>query len=319
MKKLFFFLLSVTAVISACNQVGRHENNNDHDSDEVQEHAMPSGQKAIFAQITDLPAGIETIFGKEPSKENGSYKFSFPRTDLKVTDGGIIIDSRLAFTTWFAFMPGQNSHNAMLMGDMVLLETELPAVEKKLAEEGIDITAIHNHLIGESPKIMYLHVSAMGDPVDLCNKLKVALMLTKTPLKAIFNDTAVDVDWGQTEAILGLKGKRNGPVLSFGIPREERITENGMELPPGFGISTGIAFQKVGKEAAITGDFVLMAGEVNPVVKALTQNGITVTAIHNHMLEDNPHLFMMHFWGVGNPETLAKGLKAAIDKTNSQI
>lgn len=319
MKTLFFYLLIATALLSGCTGNGRQ--GTDNDSDEVQEHTMSSGPKTAFAQITDLPQGIGIIFGKEPSKSKGFYKFSFPRTDLKVTAPGLAgtIDPRLAFTTWFAFAPEQDGNQAMLMGDMVLLENELPAVEKKLVEEGINITAIHNHLLGESPKVMYLHVGAMGDPVNLSNKLKAALTLTDTPLKPNFNDTTKNVDWGQAEAILGLKGKRTGPVLSFGIPRKERITENGMELPPGFGISTGVAFQKEGDKAAITGDFVLIADEVNPVLKVLTQNGITVTAIHNHMLKDDPRLFMMHFWAVGNPETLAKGLKEALDKTNSEM
>lgn len=317
MKKLLFCLLLITVALSACNESGRSDKDHDKDSDEMQGHGMQSGTKTSFAKITSLPAGIEAIFGKEPSMENGFYKFSFPRTDLKVIADGINIDPRLAFTTWFAFMPEQNSSKAMLMGDMVLLETELPAVEKKLEEEGIDITAIHNHLLNESPKVMYLHVGAMGDPADLCNKLKEVLALTGTPLKATFNDPSGKVDWGNTEQILGLTGKQNGPVLSFGVPRKEKLTEGGMELPSGFGVSTGIAFQKVGDKAAITGDFVLMANEVNPVAKALTQNGITVTAIHNHMLEDDPRLFMMHFWAVGNPEDLARGLKAALDKTHS--
>lgn len=318
MKKMLLSLLTLTSVFAACNESARHEKANEQDSDEMQQQVRPPAAKTTFARIENLPAGIETIFGKAPSKENGFYKFSFPRSDLKVRADGISIDPRLAFTTWFSFMPSKDQQSAMLMGDMVLLETELPAVEKKLEAEGIDITAIHNHLLNESPKVMYLHVSAMGDPLTLCRKLKDALALTATPMKATFKDPTSTVDWGQTETILGLKGKANGPVLSFGVPRKEKLTEGGMELPSGFGVSTGIAFQKAGNKAAITGDFVLIASEVNPVAKALTGNGITVTAVHNHMLDDSPRLFMMHFWAVGDPETLAKGLKAALDQTNSQ-
>lgn len=318
MKKIFLYALLVMTIFAGCRGNGAHENQNDHDSDEMTSNGQSPG-KTTFTTIQNLPAGIETIFGKTPSKQKGFYKFSFPRADLKVTADGITIDPRLAFTTWFSFMPVKDSAHAMLMGDMVLLESELPAVEKKLSKENIQITAIHNHLIGESPKVMYLHVSAMGDPIDLCNKLKAALALTNTPMKANFNNSPAEVNWGQTEAILGLKGKRKGLVLSFGVPRKERITENGMELPPGFGISTGIGFQKIGNKAAITGDFVLLADEVNPVAASLMQNGISVTAIHNHMLKDDPRLFMMHFWAVGNPENLARGLKAALDKTNSQM
>lgn len=320
MKRVSFYLITAAVMaLVACSSNSRHDrdNDNDEDSGDKQEQVMPS--KTNFSKIENLPTGIEAVFGKTPSKNNGFYKFSFPRTDLKVVADGITIDPRLAFTSWFAFMPAKDSSKAMLMGDIVLLESELPAVEKKLAEEGIEITAIHNHLIGESPKVMYLHVGGMGNPVDLSNKLKAALALTATPMQATFKDQAGQVDWSNIEQIIGLKGKQNGPILSFGIPRKEKITEDGMELPSGFGISTGIAFQKSGNKTAITGDFVLMADEVNPVAKALIQHGITVTAIHNHMLTDNPRLFMMHFWAVDDPEALARGLKAALDKTNSQM
>ena len=319
MKRLPFYLIAAaTMVLAACSSNSRHGRDNDNDEDSGnKEQVMPS--KTDFSKIETLPAGIEAVFGKAPSKNNGFYKFSFPRTDLKVVADGITIDPRLAFTSWFAFMPTSDSSKAMLMGDMVLLESELPAVEKKLTEEGIEITAIHNHLIGESPKVMYLHVGGMGNPVDLSNKLKAALTLTATPMQATFKDQTGQVNWGNVEQIMGLKGKQNGPILSFSIPRKEKTTEDGMEIPSRFGISTGIAFQKVGNKTAITGDFVLMADEVNPVAKALIQNGITVTAIHNHMLTDSPRLFMMHFWAIGDPETLAKGLKAALDKTNSQM
>jgi hypothetical protein len=209
--------------------------------------------------------------------------------------------------------------DAMLMGDIVLLENELPKVERKLIEEGISVTAIHNHLLNEKPKIMYLHVDAMGDPMVLSQKLKAVISLTSTPFKASFKDPAGGIKWDSVELIIGLKGKPAGPVLSFGIPRKEEVKADGTVIPPGFGIATGIGFQKVGDKAAITGDFVLMDGEVAPVTAALLQHGITVTAIHNHMVMDSPRLFMMHFWAFGKPEELARGLKAAIDKTNSKF
>jgi Domain of Unknown Function (DUF1259) len=280
---------------------------------------MQNDKPASFSKIESFPAGIDSVFGKEPSKEVGYYKFSFPRADLKVQLDGVTIDSRLAFTTWFAFAPTKDGKDAMLMGDMVLLETELPKVEKKLIEDGINVTAIHNHLLNEKPKIMFLHVDAMGDPLFLSQKLKDVLSLTSTPLKASFKDQAGEIKWDGVEQIIGAKGKPAGPVLSFGIPRKEGVKADAMDIPPGFGIATGIGFQKVGDRAAITGDFVLMDKEVGPVTTALVQNGITVTAIHNHMITDSPRLFMMHFWAVGKPDDLARGLKAAIDKTNSKL
>ncbi|MBF9252156.1 DUF1259 domain-containing protein [Pontibacter sp. 172403-2] len=315
MKKLNLFILLPAVLLSACNGNKAQDNNaGNNDSAHVEQAAEP----ATFSKIENLPAGIDTIFGKAPSKEEGFYKFSFPRTDLHVKLDGVSIDPRLAFTTWFAFMPEQNSEQAMLMGDMVLLEKELPAVEKKLQESGIAITAIYNHLLNENPKIMYLHVGGTGDPVALSKKLKEALSLTGTPLQLSFNDTAENTDWKDVEQLMGMQGKVNGPVLSFGIPRKETVAMGNMPIPKGFGIGTGLAFQKVGDKAAITGDFVLLADEVNPVIKALNNNGITVTALHNHMLDEDPRLFMMHFWAVGNPADLAKGLKAAVDKTDSK-
>ncbi|MHB1922148.1 MAG: DUF1259 domain-containing protein [Chitinophagaceae bacterium] len=319
MKKVIFYLFtSGFLILSACNGQRDQNQGNDQDSDQVQAAVQAPIASPAFQKITLLPAGIDTIFGKSPSKEMGFYKFSFPRTDLQIKWKGITLDPRLALTSWFSLMPVTGQQNVMLMGDLALLETELPAVEKKLEQEGIDITAIHNHLLEESPKVMFLHVSAMGDPVALSEKMKIALTLTKTPFKPVFHDLGKMPDWTKVEKRMGAKGMAAGPVISFGIPRNEQITENGMLLPPGFGVATGIGFQQVGNQAIITGDFVLMAAEVNPVAKTLMENGITVTAIHNHMLNDHPHLFMMHFLAMGNPEVLASEIYMALAKTNSK-
>ena len=317
MKKLLILCSTSLLLLFAChNESSDHDEKNEHDSTM---NKMQNDKPASFSKIESLPAGIDSVFGKEPSKEVGYYKFSFPRADLKVQLDGVTIDSRLAFTTWFAFAPTKDGKDAMLMGDMVLLETELPKVEKKLIEDGINVTAIHNHLLNEKPKIMYLHVDAMGDPLILSQKLRDVLSLTSTTLKASIKDQPGEIKWDSVEQIIGAKGKPAGPVLSFGIPRKEGVKADAMDIPPGFGIATGIGFQKVGDRAAITGDFVLMDKEVGPVTTALVQNGITVTALHNHMITDSPRLFMMHFWAVGKPDDLARGLKAAIDKTNSKL
>ena len=157
---------------------------------------------------------------------------------------GVTIDFRLAFTTWFAFAPMKEGKDAMLMGDMVLLENELPRVERKLIEDGINVTAIHNHLLNEKPKIMYLHVDAMGDPLILSQKLRDVLSLTSTTLKASIKDQPGEIKWDSVEQIIGAKAKPTGPVLSFGIPRKEQVKADGMDIPAGFGIATGIGFQK---------------------------------------------------------------------------
>ena len=280
---------------------------------------LETGTKRAFTKIAKLPAGIENIFGKMPSKENGFYKFSFPRTDLNVSLNGIKIDPRFAFTTWFAFMPQDSAGSSgMLMGDVVLLESEFKNVLKKLDEKGVDISAIHNHLLGENPKIMYLHAMAMGNPQDLFERLKVILSVTATPLKANFTDTATTMDWGKTEDTLGYKGKHEGSILKFSIPRKERIKDAGIELPENFGVNTTFNFQRVGSKAAITGDFVLIPSEVNTVQKMLTRGNILVTALHSHMLFEQPRLFFMHFWAVDDPEKLAAVLHDVLTSTNHE-
>jgi hypothetical protein len=204
-----------------------------------------------------------------------------------------------------------------MMGDLVLLDSEVPKVIKKLTEENLQVTAIHNHLINETPAVKYVHYHGEGDPVTLAKEIKAVLEVTATPMTASAKTPTPKIDWSKVTAILG-PGKENGKLLQYTFPRNEKLTESGMEMPPSMGMATSINFQMDANRAATTGDFVLLADEVNPVVKALVENGITPTAIHTHMLHDDPHLFMMHFWAVGDPEKLATGLKAALDKTNSK-
>jgi hypothetical protein len=208
----------------------------------------------------------------------------------------------------------------MMMGDLVLLDTEEGAVVAKLVAFKLSITAIHNHLTNEKPAIKYIHFSGTGDPLQLATSIKSVLAITGTPLSAPTAQTQIfNPDWSKVEAILGKSGKHNGHLLQYSFPRREKLMESGMEMPAAMGMATGINFQMDGSNAGITGDFVLLADEVNPVVKALNENGIVVTAIHNHMLYDAPRLFMLHFWAVNDPEKLAIGLKAALEKTGSKL
>jgi hypothetical protein len=224
----------------------------------------------------------------------------------------------LALSSWLGFI--SMGHETMVMGDMVLLDTEVAPVVAKLVAAHLSLTAMHNHLVNEKPAIKYIHISGSGDALQLAAAIKSVLAVTGTPLTAPAASAAGSTpDWSKVEAILGKSGKHNGQLLQYSFPRKEKLLENGMEMPPAIGMATGINFQMDGAAAGITGDFVLLADEVNPVVKALTENGIAVTAIHNHMLYDDPRLFMMHFWAVSDPEKLAIGLKAALDKTNSRL
>lgn len=241
---------------------------------------------------------LEQIFGRKGKMQDSVFKVTFPRSDLKVKVGEVLIEPGFALTGWLAFKPHGNE--TMMMGDLVLLDTEVPQAISKLSSSGIEITGLHNHLINEMPSVMYLHVAGHGEPTKLAENVKEALAQTSTPLtqpSGIPQPSAFD--WSKVEAIMGQKGHRSGNLLQFNILRAETIKESNMVIPPFMGVASPINFQAVGKNAATTGDFVLLANEVNPVVRALTEHGITVTAIHNHMLVESPRLFFLHFWGGG--------------------
>jgi hypothetical protein len=248
----------------------------------------------------------------------GVYRVGFPRTDLKVTLDGVDIKPGFALGGWLAFE--KMGAEAMVMGDLVLTEEEVNPVMAKLLAGGIDITAIHNHLLRNRPFTMYMHVYGRGDPVKLAAALHDGLAQSKTPLTAAAPPAApppIEFDTAAIDEVLGVKGKNNGGIYQFSIRRAEPIKDGGMEVPEAMGSAIAINFEPTGgNKAAITGDFVLIASEVNPVLRALRANGIEVTAIHNHMLDDQPHLYFMHFWANDDAKKLAQGLKEALAKIN---
>jgi hypothetical protein len=209
----------------------------------------------------------------------------------------------------------------MLMGDLVLAEDEVSPVMLALQENGLQITALHNHVLHETPRVMYMHIAGQGDAVKLADAVKKVISLTKTPAPAQPPSAppALEMDTAAIDPILGHKGKVNGSVYQIGVPRAEKIIEAGMTVPGSMGLATALNFQPTGAgKAAITGDFVLLGSEVNPVIQALRQNGIQVTALHNHMLQEEPRPFFVHFfWANDDVVKLAKGLRAALDNTNS--
>ena len=262
---------------------------------------------------------VESAMGRSGQPQPGDVmKFAMPRKDLHVTLGGVTIKPALALGSWAAFK--QSTEGAMVMGDLVLTEDEVQPVMAKLQEGGIQEAAIHNHLIGESPRVMYMHIASHGDAVQMAKAIDEALALTKTPPPDATPAASADLgfDQKQVEQVLGHAGKVNGGVLQVGVPRAESISDLGMNVPPSMGVATALNFQPTESgRAAITGDFVLLASEVNPVLRALRQNGMAVTALHSHMLSEQPRLFFMHFWANDDALRLAKGLRAALDKTNS--
>jgi len=263
---------------------------------------------------------VDQALGKSGALQpDGAYKVGLPRGDLRVTVGEVVVKPSLALGSWVAFKQVSDSQ-AMLMGDLVLLESEVGPVIGKLQERGIEQTALHNHLQHESPHIMYLHIVGRGDPVMLAAAVHSALTLTKTPFGT--SATAAPaapfgLDTAQIAQTLGYHGKVNGGVYQVGVARAESIAVDGIAIPPSMGLATAINFQPTGKgKAAITGDFVLIGSEVNPVIRALRDNSIAVTAVHSHMLMDSPHLFFMHYWANDDAAKLAHGLRAALDKMN---
>jgi len=249
---------------------------------------------------------------------DGTHKYALPRKDLNVTLNGVQIKAGLALGSWVAFKSTSNG-NAMVMGDLVLLEDEVAPVMQELQSGGIEITALHNHLIGESPHVMYMHIHGMGNAANLGKAVHSAIAKTKTPdASPAAAPPELDIDTKQIDQILGHAGKNNGGIYQVGVPRAEHVTDGGMVIPNSMGVATALNFQPTGGgKAAITGDFVLLGKEVNPVIKALRENGIAVTALHSHMLEEQPRLFFMHFWANDDALKLAKGLRAALDQTNS--
>jgi hypothetical protein len=264
---------------------------------------------------------IEDVFGFPGANlPGGVVRFNMPRKDLHVTLAGTEIKPGLALGAWAAFH--HIGDDAMVMGDLVLTEDEVAPVMNALLDGGVEVTAIHNRLVGESPKIIYIHMGGHGDPVKMAQTIKHAVGFTKTPLPQVAGtkETAADLafDAATLEKIMGRPGNVSGGVLHFSAPRAENLTEEGMDAPPSMGAGTVINFQPTGNgRAAIAGDFAMTGKEVGPVMKVLHDNGIQAVALHSHALDDVPRLFYMHFWANDDAVKLAKGLRAALDNTNS--
>ncbi len=260
-------------------------------------------------------SGVESVFGRKGVQQGIVFTMSFPRSDLHVTVDSIVLEPAFALTSWVGFR--SMGSTAMIMGDMALLETEIDTVMRTLVAGGLEITAVHNHLLHEQPQIIFMHFGGRGDAEKLAALVKSALVLTGTPLTDP-PPPPPPAEWGNVESLMGYPGTRRGNVLHFGIPRIAAVQENGMDIPPALGIVSNINFQRVGANAAVTGDLVLISTEVSAVVNALLRNGIAVTALHSHMLYEVPRLYFLHFWGVGAPEKLARALRGAMEWTASE-
>ena len=268
-----------------------------------------------FAQ--DWTAVDKALGRSGAAQAAGVNKYSFPRNDLEVTMGGVRVRPALALGTWVAFKKTTDG-KALAMGDLVLSPDELPSVMSRLQAGGVEQMAVHNHLSGEMPHVVYMHIMGKGDAEAIARTIHDALATTKTPLAPPPSVTPLrlDLDTVGVASALGVAGKGSGGVYQVSVPRPEAIRENGEEIPPSMGVATAINFQPTTTGRAVTtGDFVLLPSEVNPVIRALRANGIAVTALHSHLLMDQPHVLFMHFWGDDNALKLARGLRAALDAT----
>ena len=278
---------------------------------------------------------VEDALGRKGTPNPGSVlKFSFPRSDLRVVLRGVVLKPSLALNSWVAFQ--RIGDHVAMMGDLVLLDSEVSSVLGSLQQNGVEQTAVHNHLLNESPRVMYMHIRAIGNGGRIARAIKSALEFTQTPLGppapaapaalapvaqpgAPAAAPAPQLDVDAIASIIGVRGKMNAGVYQLSIPRREKILEEKKEIPSAMGIATAINFQATGTgKAAVTGDFVLLGREVNPVIWTLIESGFEVTAIHSHMLTEQPRLFFLHFWANDDLTKIAQGLKTALERTKSR-
>jgi Domain of Unknown Function (DUF1259) len=277
--------------------------------------AVVLSARSLSAQGADWSAVDRALDRAGADQPGDVHKYSFPRTDLQVTVDGASIKPALALGSWIAFKRTSDGQ-AMAMGDLVLAPDEVAGVMSKLQQGGVEQSALHNHLIGESPRVMYMHIMAKGDAAKVAQTIHDALATSHTPMQAPASapPVAASMDTAAFASTLGYSGKSNGGVYQVNVSRPEAILEGGETVPPSMGVATAINIQPTAAGRAVaTGDFVLLASEVNPVLRALKANGIAVTALHSHLMMDQPHVLFMHFWGNDEVPKLARGLRAALD------
>jgi len=267
-----------------------------------------------FAQSNVQPLntdGIAKAMGKEGDLTGEMYRVSFPRSDLTVKVGNVVIKPALALMSWAAFV--KSGSTAISYGDLVLLDDEINPVISKLEERGIELSALHN-LLHENPRIMYIHFVGRGNELEMAKGIWEALALTKSPLVSTPASPETKPELAkEIERIIGYEGTMGGGVFHITVPRNDvHVHAMDAAIPGSMGMNTPLNFQLDGKDAAINGDFMLLAAELNPIIKVLRANGIEVASVHNHMLDNEPRLIFMHFWAYGDAVDLAKGLKAAL-------
>jgi hypothetical protein len=300
-------LVAIVTVAAGCREVRESDG-------AASAQASVGASQRERSDSTDWKA-VDRAMGRTGKLQpDGVQKYSMPRSDLKVTTARVTVKPALALGSWVAFHRARG--RTIAMGDLVLTENEITPVIAKLNEMGVEATALHNHLLRESPTVMYLHIHGEGDPVKIAQAVHAALELTQTPAaKPDARSTPIQLDTLGVARALGYSGNVKDGVYQVTVPRTDPVRVHGVEAPPSMGLATAINFQPTGQnKAAITGDFVMTAEEVAPVLKALTGAGIGINSLHNHMVDEEPRLFFVHFWGNDDPVKLAQGLRAALDQ-----
>lgn len=264
-------------------------------------------------------AKIAAITGMKGTVKNGEFKLTVPQNDLHIVVDGFKIIPPMGLGTWIAFTPCGDS--VMMMGDIILAENDVAPVQQEVIRQGLSITAIHNHFVRNRPNVMYMHIDGFGNAATLAANAKAVLdkvsQARGADPKAAKADSVVNtLNIPMLDSLLGHKGEMSKGVYKYTIGRPDvKLREHGVPISTFMGFNTWAAWQGTPEKAAVAGDFTMLMDEVQPVIKALIENGIEVVAVHNHMVHEEPKIFFLHYWGVGPADKLAKGLKAALDQT----
>jgi biotin operon repressor len=290
------------------------------------------GAVLVASLVTFLLAGpasaapswpaVDAIFGREAKVLPPEvHRYGWPRSDIQATLNGVRLEPALALGQWAALVATGAGDQVLAMGDLVLLDAEVNPVITALQGGGIEVTAVHNHLLHESPHVTYVHFMAHGDALAVAKALQAAIATTATPAAppAKAEPTAAELAaFKSVEVAIGRTGTPAGHVLQIGVPRAESIVDHGVAVPPTMGMANAMNFQLVGEKVAAAGDLVLIAAEVNPVIEQLRAHGVEVTALHSHMLDETPRLFFLHFWALDSPQKVGEALKAALARINTK-
>jgi len=309
-KIAYAVMLFITPFISSCNDSNSESNTT---TDKKEAIPCPPGASKVDVQQ------IEQVTGMKGVEKNGEYKITVPQNDLNVVVDGFKIIPPMGLGSWAAFTRCGDS--TMVMGDIIITESDLKPVQQEVIKQGLTITAIHNHFVRNHPNVMYMHIDGAGDVGRLSAGVKAVFEKVKevrgADPKAAKADSVVNtLNIPLLDSIIGQKGEMAKGVYKYVIGRPDiTLKEHGIPVSSFLGFNTWAAWQGTRERAAVAGDFTMREEEVAPVIKALVENGIEVVAVHNHMVHETPRIFFLHYWGVGQAEQLAKGLKLALDQT----